>query len=216
MRILFASAALCCMLPLECAAGPAAARVTLVARHAKQCDLHLALPANWTIKQRRDQDACVVTAEEPEHASRCGTANGDGDGDRVLCEPDLRITVAIRQGSIDDAARWSPSDLYPFHLDDGKWRLTNAHLSEREAIPLHIGGRKALYADYATRELYQDGSYCCAGRNWWAMVDLRGHRIASVELSWDFIAWDVYPGGWSDATDAQAASNFERFLQSLR
>ncbi len=214
MRILIVSALVLCSACTDRAARAAesAAKTPLVARAAKQCALHLMLPASWTIKEARDRDACVVAAEEPAHASRCGTTE---DG-REICDPDLRINVSIRQGSIDDAARRNPSDTYPFQFDDGKWHLTNAHLSEREAIPLHAGARKVLYAEYATREHYQDGSYCCAGRNWWAMVDLPAQRIAFVEATWDFIAWDVYPGGWSDATDAQATANFEQFLKALR
>jgi hypothetical protein len=186
--------------------------VALIEHAAKQCALHLELPTNWTIEEAREKDACVVTAREPAHESRCGTT---GD-DKVLCDAERQATVTIRSGNIDDAATKASSDVYPFEFDAGKWRYTNGHMSERDAVLLRSAPHKILYADYATREHYQDGTYCCVGQNWWALVDLPAHRIAVIELSWDFIAWDEDTTSWNEATDAKAKANVERFLQALR
>lgn len=186
--------------------------VALAERATRQCALHLTLPANWTVEETHERDACVVTAREPAHASRCGTTADD----KVLCDPERQMTISVRHGSIAEAATWPVSDVYPFAFDDGKWRYTNAHASERDAVLLRDKPRKILYADYATREHYQDGTYCCTGRNWWALVDLPAQRIAIVEVAWDFIAWDDDTTSWSDATDAKAKDNVERFLRALR
>jgi hypothetical protein len=167
---------------------------------------------NWTIEEAHEKDACVVTAREPAHESRCGTT---GD-DKVLCDAERQATVSILSGSIDEAATGASSDVYPFEFDAGKWHYTNGHMSERDAVLLRSAPRKILYADYATREHYQDGTYCCVGQNWWALVDLPAHRLAVIEVSWDFIAWDEDTTSWNDATDAKAKANVERFLQALR
>jgi len=186
--------------------------VALVEHEAKQCALHLRLPSNWTLEEKHEDGACVVTARESAHDSRCGKT---GD-DKVLCDPEREANVSIRSGSIDEATTWTPSDLFPFHFEEGKWRYTNAHASERDAVLLQSKPRQILYADYATREHYEDGTYCCVGRNWWAMVDLPAHRVAIVEVAWDFIAWDEDTTSWNDATDAKAKANLETFLRALR
>jgi hypothetical protein len=216
MRAILALSALCACAGVLGGARHVAATeggaIVLVGHNAKQCLLHLELPANWTLQEAHEKDACVVTAREPAHESRCGTT---GD-DKVLCDAERQATVSIRSGSIDEAASAATSDVYPFEFDAGKWRYTTAHMSERDAVLLRSTPRKILYADYATREHYQDGTYCCTGRNWWALVDLPAHRMAVVELSWDFIAWDDDTTSWNDATDAKAKANLERFLQALR
>jgi hypothetical protein len=190
----------------------AAQTVALTDHPAKQCALRLTVPANWTLGEIHKDAKCVVTAHGPALADRCAPTGEE----KVLCDAERRIVVSIRGGSIDDAATWELSDIFPFAFEAGRWRFTNAHMSERDAVVLQEKPRKILYADYATREHYQDGTYCCVSRNWWAMVDLPGHRVAIVEVAWDFIAWDEDTMAWSEATDAQAKDNVEKFLRTLQ
>ena len=214
MRILIVLTGMCACLGagVPAVAAQHGGGAVLVAHEAKQCTLRLMLPANWTLEEKSADGACVVTAREPAHDSRCGKT---GD-DKTLCDAERQAIVSIRPGSIDEAGTWERSDIYPFYREAGQWRFLNGHLSERDAVLLQGKPRKILYADYATREYYDDGSYCCAGRNWWALVDLPEKRIAVVQLTWDFIAWDDDTSAWTDATDAQAKSNAEQFLKALR
>ena len=174
--------------------------------------MRLELPADWTVEEKFDDGVCVVTAREPVHGSRCGKT----EDDQTYCDDERQVIVSIRPGSMDEASTMELSDLYPFEFEDGKWRITNAHLSKHDAVVLQRKPRAKLYAEYATREYYREGPYCCAHRNWWGMADLPSHRLAIVEVTWDFIAWDDDSMAWSDATDAQAKNNIEHLLRALR
>src|SRR4051812_47689304 len=69
MRAIFVLANVCACVGAFAGARDAmaeqGAEVALVEQAAKQCALHLTLPANWTLEEAREQDACVVTAREP-------------------------------------------------------------------------------------------------------------------------------------------------------
>jgi hypothetical protein len=194
-------------------AADAAAAALPIDLHVQECSVHMALPANWSVKAEKKDSACVVTADEPAHPSRCGTADETEDG-KVQCQPDHRIVVSIRPGSIEELKGSDNLADTPFEFEQGKWRYKDAWLSEHDAKVLQAP-RKILYADFATRDYYQDGTYCCVGREWWALVDLSAHRVAQVEWSWDGISWDNDTTGWDDATDAAAKKNVEQFLRAL-
>ena len=182
----------------------------LVDRHAQDCALHLALPANWTLQAERTDDACVVTASEPAHAARCEAVD-----EKKFCQADHRIVVNVLRGSIQELSKSDATDNSPFAFRDGKWQFRD-DWSEHEATLLLPSQRKLLLADYATREYYEDGSYCCVARVWWALADLPAHRVARVEFSWDGISWDDDTMSWDEATDRRSRNNVESFLRSLR
>jgi len=197
---------------LDSNAGAAApGRAVPVERDAAECALHLSLPASWTTQEAHEDGACVVTASNPGQARHCDSL----DDEKQRCDAPRQAIVSIRAGSIDTMQNGTREDKSPFEFSAGKWSYHD-DWNEHEASQLPQAQRRILYADYATREYFEDGSYCCVGRNWWALVDLPGHRVALVNLTWDFIAWDSDTTSWDDATDAKAKTNLENFLRALR
>lgn len=192
-----------------CAAAPGG--VVPAERNIAECALHVSLPAGWTTRESHEDGACVVTASDPQQARRCDSL----DDEKKRCDAQRKAIVSIRAGSIDALQNGTRDDRSPFDFTEGKWGYRD-DWSEHEASQLQQEPRRILYADYATRDYFEDGSYCCVGRNWWALVDLPEHRVALVNLTWDFIAWDSDTTSWDDATDAKAKANLEKFLQALR
>jgi hypothetical protein len=191
----------------------------LVDRYVRDCTLHMALPANWTLKAEKKDGVCEVTADEPAHPARCGDDSAQDDeaqDKKVLCQPDHQIVIDIYRGSIDEAATSDALEDSAFKYEAGVWRVQGALGSSHDAILLKRSKRKVLYSLQATRDMFNDGTYCCVGRNWSALADLPSHRLAVIEFSWDAISWDDDTTGWDDATDAAAKNNVEQFLRALK
>lgn len=196
---------------LQCLAREADSVPLLVDRYAQDCAVHLILPAKWTLKTEHRDGACVVTADEPAHASRCGSVADD----KAYCHPDHRIEISVRPGSIQALTTSDASDNSPFEFRDAQW-LLHDDWKENRAEHLRQTPRMVLVADYATRDYYDDGTYCCVGRNWWALADLPAHRVARIQVGWDAISWDDDTSSWDEGTDEQARNNVERFLRALK
>lgn len=105
----FVTVAVCClgMHGLHCRAQETNALVDPVSRYARSCSMHLALPADWTLKVEQTEHHCRISAQRPADDSRCGVYDeGDenGDGKKTFCDEEKRIVVDVQPGSIRQLA----------------------------------------------------------------------------------------------------------------
>lgn len=99
----------------------------LASRNVKSCSIHLALPAQWTLKVERSDRHCKIVAQKPAGDSLCGVydeGDSEGNGKKTFCDEEKIIVIDVQPGSIDKLAKVTgiedPSTT-PEHASDPRW-----------------------------------------------------------------------------------------------
>jgi hypothetical protein len=181
---------------------------TTADRYVKECAVHLAVPADWSIAAEISAKGCDIDAIGPDDPDLCSEAGDPEEGGvPAYCDEEKRIRIEIHTGTIDEMAKSlqvdddtnyeARSQAGDFRYEDGTWVVDS--LARRETIRLAGKGRTIVYGPWLWRKEFQDGSYCCTIGKWEAMVELPRHRWA-----WIFVNWD------------EDEKNVVRFLQSIK